>query len=182
MTTERAVVGFVHTHSEADRAIAALVHAGFPTNEISAVVPHPSGEADGPPLGSTKAPEGAVAGVGAGGVLGGALGLLIGIGALAIPGLGPFVAAGPLLIALNGATAGAIVGGVAGAMIGMGIPEPDAIAYEERLRQGQILISVHAHADDDRRRAERILTRLGAHAVAAIAEPTTGDWSGDASL
>jgi tetrahydromethanopterin S-methyltransferase subunit C len=119
---------------------------------------------------NTKAPEGAVAGVGAGGAIGGTLGLLAGIGALAIPGLGPFIAAGPIMAALSGAAAGAAVGGITGALIGMGIPEVEAKQYEGKIKGGNILISVHAESGDDRTRAKKILEQSGATDVTSVSE------------
>lgn len=107
-----------------------------------------------------------------GGVLGGGLGLLAGIGALAIPGVGPLIAAGPLLAALSGAAAGATVGGIAGALIGMGIPEIEAKRYENRIAEGNILISVHTTTGDEVDRAKDILDRAGAQdiSVTSISE------------
>lgn len=120
----------------------------------------------------TKAPEGATMGAATGGVLGGGLGLLAGIGALAIPGVGPLIAAGPLLAALSGAAAGATVGGIAGALIGMGIPELEAKRYENRIAEGNILISVHATTSDEVHQAKDILDRAGAQdiSVSSISE------------
>ena len=105
---------------------------------------------------STKAPEGAAAGAATGGVLGGALGWLVGIGALAIPGVGPFIAAGPIMAALSGMAVGAATGGLAGSLIGLGMPEFEAKQYEARVRGGNILISVHTESSDQRRRAREI--------------------------
>ena len=116
------------------------------------------------------APEGAVAGAGAGGVLGGTLGLLAGIGALAIPGFGPFIAAGPLLAALSGAAAGATVGGVTGALVGMGIPEIEAKRYEGKIKGGNILISVHSENSDEQKRAEAIFKKASAQDICATTE------------
>jgi hypothetical protein len=101
-----------------------------------------------------------VAGASAGGVLGGTLGLLAGIGALAIPGLGPFIAAGPIMAALSGAAAGAGVGGITGALVGMGIPEYEAKAYEGKLRDGNILLSVHTDDEAQRKRALEIFKEM----------------------
>jgi tetrahydromethanopterin S-methyltransferase subunit C len=118
----------------------------------------------------TKAPEGAAAGAGAGGVLGGTLGLLAGIGALAIPGVGPLIAAGPVLAALSGAAAGAAVGGLTGALVGLGIPELEARAYEGKVKSGNILIAVHTDAREAEKAAEQILKEAGAHHVGATSE------------
>ena len=119
---------------------------------------------------NTKAPEGAVAGAGAGGVVGGTLGLLAGIGALAIPGVGPFIAAGPIMAALSGAAAGAAVGGITGALIGMGIPELEAKQYEGKIKGGNILLSVHVDDSTERARAKKILEESGATDIATTGE------------
>ena len=119
---------------------------------------------------NTKAPEGATAGAGTGVVLGGALGWLVGIGALAIPGLGPFIAAGPIMAALAGAGIGSAVGGLTGALIGMGIPEYEAKRYEGRVKDGGILISVHSDGSEWTKRAKEILERTGAQDISSAGE------------
>src|SRR5215204_728718 len=134
MASKKAVLGLVTSHAQAESVVSDLTSALFPDK---------SGTRDFAHEQNTKAPEGAIAGAGAGGALGGTLGLLAGIGALAIPGLGPFIAAGPILAALSGAAAGATVGGVTGALVGMGIPEIEAKRYEGKIRGGNLLISVH---------------------------------------
>lgn len=118
--------------------------SGFSNNDISALLPDKRGTKDFAHEHNTKAPEGAATGAGAGGVVGGALGWLAGIGALAIPGVGPLIAAGPLMAALSGAAVGAAVGGVSGALIGLGIPEYEAKRYEGKIKEGNILLSVNA--------------------------------------
>src|SRR4030095_4237516 len=140
------VVGIVDDEARADSLVASLQAAGFAGNDISVLLPDKSGTKDFAHEHNTKAPEGAVAGVAGGGLVGGTIGLLAGIGALAIPGLGPFIAAGPLMAALSGAAAGAAVGGITGALIGLGIPEIEAKKYEGKLRGGNILVA--AHVDD----------------------------------
>src|SRR5271163_2598687 len=120
-----------------------LNEAGFPNNDISVLLPDKTGTRDFAHKYNTKAPEGAATGGVTGGVVGGALGWLVGIGALAIPGVGPFIAAGPIMAALRGAAVGGAVGGIAGALIGMGIPEFEAKRYEGKIRSGNVLISVH---------------------------------------
>src|SRR6202158_3502993 len=122
----KAVFGIAKSESQAIVIADNLKAAGFSENDISVLFPDKTGTKDFAHEQNTKAPEGAVTGAGAGGVLGGALGWLVGIGALAIPGVGPFIAAGPILAALSGAAAGAALGGVTGALIGMGIPEYEA--------------------------------------------------------
>jgi hypothetical protein len=118
----------------------------------------------------TKAPEGATTGVTTGAMLGGGLGWLAGIGALAIPGIGPFIAAGPIMAALAGATVGGAVGGITGALVGMGIPEYEAKRYEGFVKDGGILLSVHSDNSDQTKRAEEVLKRTGAQDIAASDE------------
>jgi hypothetical protein len=118
---------------------------------------------------NTKAPEGAVTG----GVIGGALGWIAGIGALAIPGVGPFIAAGPVMVALSGAAVGAAVGGIAGGLVGMGIPELEAKRFEGKVKAGNLLISVHTESADEITRAKEIFTKAGAHDICATNEAST---------
>ena len=167
---KKAVMCIVESRATADLVVRQLQSAGFPNNEISVLLPNQQGTRDFAHEHNTKAPEGAVAGVGAGGVLGGALGLLAGIGALAIPGLGPFIAAGPILATLSGAAAGATVGGVAGALVGFGIPEIEAKAYEGKLRAGNILIAVHTENAEQQKRAEQIYRAARAADVFSMSE------------
>lgn len=155
---------FCIANSEAQAAAIAsrLKVSGFSGNDISVLFPDRSGSRDFAHEQHTKAPEGAAAGAGAGGVLGGAVGWLAGIGALAIPGLGPFIAAGPILAALSGAAVGAAVGGLTGALIGMGVPEYEAKRYEAKIKDGNILISVHSENRDETRKAKEIFEQEGA--------------------
>ena len=146
---KRSVMCIVQNQTQANSIVGNLQSAGFSNSDISVLFPDRQGSKDFAHEHNTKAPEGAVAGVGAGGVLGGTIGLLAGIGALAIPGLGPFIAAGPLLAALSGAAAGATVGGITGALIGLGIPEIEAKRYEGKIKSGNILISVHTAKSDE---------------------------------
>ena len=118
----------------------------------------------------TKAPEGATTGATTGALAGGALGWLVGIGALAIPGLGPFIAAGPIMAALAGAGVGGAVGGLTGALIGMGIPEYEAKRYEGRVKDGGILLSVHSDSSDEVKRAKEILEQTGAQDISSTGE------------
>src|SRR4026209_1172189 len=141
---------------QAEKIVERLRAAGFSNNDISVLCPDRAGTKDFAHEQHTKAPEGAATGAGTGGVLGGALGWLVGIGALAIPGLGPFIAAGPIMAALSGAAAGAALGGLAGALIGMGIPEYEAKRYEGKIKDGNVLISVHAENSTERDRARNI--------------------------
>jgi len=122
-----AVFGIYSTRAAVEYATDSLVKVGFPTSDISVLLPESLGGSK--EMGTekaTKAPEGAAAGVTTGGVIGDTLGLLAGVGLLAIPGLGPFIAAGPIMAGLAGLGVGGAVGGVAGALIGMGIPEFEA--------------------------------------------------------
>ena len=118
---KKSVIGIVESETQAEQIVSDLQAGGTPSSQISVLFPDKRGTKDFAHEHNTKAPEGAVAGVGAGGVIGGTIGLLAGIGALAIPGVGPLIAAGPLMAALSGAAAGATVGGVAGALVGLGI-------------------------------------------------------------
>jgi len=150
-----------------------LREQGFSNNDISALFPDKTGTRDFALKKGTKAPEGAATGAGTGAVFGGALGWLAGIGSLAIPGVGPFVAAGPLAAALSGAAVGGAVGGIAGALIGMGIPEYEAKRYEGKVRQGGILISVHTENSDEVKRAETIFKEEDARDIATAGESAT---------
>src|SRR5437763_7574712 len=142
MAKVKAVFGIAKTEDQAIRIANDLRSVGFSDNDISVLFPDKQGTRDFAHEQHTKAPEGAVSGVVTGGIIGGALGWLVGIGSLAIPGVGPFIAAGPILAALSGVAAGGTVGGIAGALIGMGIPEYEAKRYEGKIREGNILISV----------------------------------------
>jgi len=170
MSKNKVVIGIVEDRTDAENVVSGLQGAGFPTGDISVIFPDRGGTRDFAHEHNTKAPEGAVAGVAGGGVLGGTLGLLAGIGALAIPGLGPFIAAGPLMATLSGAAAGAAVGGVAGALIGLGIPEIEAKMYEGKLSSGNILLAVHVDDRDEQKRAEEILRRDGVHDITSTSE------------
>jgi hypothetical protein len=170
MASNKAVIGLASSEAQAEKIVADLQAAGFSNNDISALFPDKQGTRDFAHEQNTKAPEGAVAGAGAGGVLGGTLGLLAGIGALAIPGVGPLIAAGPLMAALSGAAAGAAVGGLTGALVGMGIPEIEAKAYEGKIKGGNILLSVHSDSSEERDRAKQILQTGGATDVKVTGE------------
>jgi hypothetical protein len=164
------VMCIVEMQGLAETIVEQVEQAGFPRSDVSVLMPSKSGTKDFAHEHNTKAPEGAVAGVGAGGVVGGTLGLLAGIGALAIPGVGPFIAAGPLVAALSGAAAGAAVGGVAGGLVGMGIPEIEAKRYEGKIKGGNILISVHTNSTEEQKRVEAIYQRNAAHDIFSASE------------
>jgi len=167
---KKAVMCIVQSRAAAETIVGQLQGAGFSNNDISVLFPNKEGTKDFAHEHNTKAPEGAVAGASAGGVLGGTLGLLAGIGALAIPGFGPFIAAGPLLAALSGAAAGATVGGVTGALVGMGIPEIEAKRYEGKIKGGNLLISVHSENGEEQKRAEAIFKAAHAEDICATSE------------
>ena len=167
---KKATFGMVRSEAQAETAVDALQSAGFSGSDISVLFPDKGGTRDFAYEKNTKAPEGAVTGAGAGGVVGGTLGLLAGIGTLAIPGLGPFIAAGPIMAALSGAAAGATVGGVAGALIGLGIPELEAKRYAGKIQDGGVLISVHVENAEETRRAKSVLEQSGATDVVSAGE------------
>jgi Protein of unknown function (DUF3341) len=165
-----AVFGIYPTYTSVERGVDALKVAGFRNTDISVLFPENVGTKDFAHEKGTKAPEGATTGGVAGGVVGGALGWLVGIGSLAIPGLGPFIAAGPIVAALAGVGAGAAVGGIVGALVGMGIPEYEAKRYEGRVKSGGILLSVHADSSEWTKRAKDILERTGAEDISSTGE------------
>ncbi len=167
---KKAVLCLVETLAQAEALVTKLTNSGFSSRDISVLFPDKTGTKDFAHEHNTKAPEGAVAGASAGGLLGGGLGVLVGVGALAIPGLGPFIAAGPLLAGLSGIAAGAAVGGVAGALVGMGIPEIEAKQYEGKLRGGNILVSLHTESGEERTKATEVMKQYGAHDVCSVAE------------
>jgi hypothetical protein len=168
-----AVFGIYSTRAAVENATDALVQSRFPTSDISVLLPESQGGSGPKDMGTekaTKAPEGSAAGATAGGVIGGTLGVLAGIGLLAIPGLGPFIAAGPIMAGLAGLGVGGAVGGVTGALIGMGIPEFEAKRYEDRLKKGGILLSVHCDTSEEIKRAKEVLERTGAEDVSSTGE------------
>jgi len=169
-----AVFGIYPTYGTVESAVDELRGGGFRNTDISVLFPENVGTKDFAHEKGTKAPEGATAGAGTGAVIGGSLGWLACIGALAIPGLGPFIAAGPLMAALAGVGVGGAVGGVTGALIGMGIPEYEAKRYEGRVKRGGILLSVHSDDSNWTKRAKDILERTGAEDIASTGE-TKGD-------
>jgi hypothetical protein len=173
----KAVFGIVHTYDQALNVVNQLKSAGFSNNDISVLLPDKGGTKDFAHEQHTKAPEGATTGATTGGILGGALGWLAGIGALAIPGVGPFVAAGPIMAALSGAAVGGTLGGITGALIGMGIPEYEAKRYEGKVKGGNILISVHSENSDEIKRAKELLERAGAEDIAVGGEAGMSDSS-----
>ncbi len=160
-------------------AVETLKARGFRNTDISVLFPDNEGTKDFAHEKSTKAPEGAATGAGTGVVVGGALGWLLGIGALAIPGVGPFIAAGPIVAALAGAGAVGAIGGIAGALIGMGIPEYEAKRYEGRIHKGGILLSVHSDSAEWAKRAKEILDRTGGTEISSTGESGADFAEGD---
>jgi hypothetical protein len=165
-----AAFGIYPDQTTVSEAVDALKHAGFRNTDVSVLFPENTGSKDFAHEKHTKAPEGAATGGVAGGVIGGALGWLVGIGALAIPGIGPFVAAGPIVAMLSGIGVGGAVGGFAGALVGVGIPEYEAKRYEGRIRNGGILLSVHCDNSDWVKRAKEVLEHSGATDIATSSE------------
>jgi hypothetical protein len=165
-----AVFGIYSSYGQVESGVDALRAAGFRNTDISVLFPENVGSKDFAHKKGTKAPEGATTGASTGALIGGGLGWLAGIGALAIPGLGPFIAAGPIMAALAGAGVGGAVGGIAGALIGMGIPEYEAKRYEGRVKEGGILLSVHSDNSDWTKRAKEILERTGAQDISSTGE------------
>jgi len=166
----KSVFGIYSSRSAVENAVSALKTAGFQHSDVSVLLPENLGSKEIATEKNTKAPEGATTGAGSGAVIGGTLGWLVGIGALAIPGLGPFIAAGPIMAALAGMGVGGAVGGVTGALVGMGIPEYEAKRYEGRLQKGGILMSVHCDTSEEIKRAKDILESTGAEDVSTAGE------------
>jgi len=163
--SQTSVFGIVKSYSQAEQLVEELQAEGFPASEISVLLPDSEGRHDIGHVKATKAPEGATTGATAGGVTGGVLGLLAGIGALAIPGIGPFIAAGPLMAALSGAAIGAGTGGLVGALVGMGIPEIEAKRYQDKLKRGNYLIAVAVADSDEKGRAKETFKNVGAEDI-----------------
>ncbi|MGB6942182.1 MAG: general stress protein [Bryobacteraceae bacterium] len=165
-----AVFGIYQNEKQAERTVDDLMAAGFRNDDVSVLLPDNQGTKDFAHDKSTKAPEGTAAGVTTGGVIGGTLGLLAGIGVLAIPGVGPFIAAGPIMAALAGLGAGGAVGGIIGALVGMGIPEYEAKRYEGHIKAGGVLLSVHCDTSEKIARAKDLLKHTGAQDIASSSE------------
>ena len=168
----KAVFGLYKSVGQAEETVTRLVAAGFSNDDISVLLPDNESTRKFAHKKDTKAPEGTTAGVTAGGAVGGTIGLLAGIGALAIPGIGPLIAAGPIMGALAGLGVGGVVGGLIGALVGMGIPEYEAKRYEGRIKEGGILLSVHCDRSEEVSRAKDILTHTGATDIASTGEAT----------
>ena len=165
-----AVYGIYANRAHLEDAVERIRVAGFRNTDISVLFPDNAGTKDFAHEKHTKAPEGVTTGGTAGGLIGGTLGWLVGIGSIAVPGIGPFIAAGPILTALAGAGAGAAIGGLVGALVGMGIPEYEAKRYEGRIRAGGILLSVHCDNSDWVKRAKDLLHETGADDIGSAGE------------
>lgn len=165
-----AVFGIYRSRADVENAVDTLRREEFRNTDISVLFPENEGTKDFAHEKKTKAPEGTATGATTGAIVGGGLGWLVGIGALAIPGLGPFIAAGPIMAALAGVGAGGAIGGIAGALIGMGIPEYEAKRYEGRVKEGGILLSVHCDDSKWTKRAKQILEQTGADDVSSTGE------------
>jgi len=170
MAKNTAAFGIYSDRAAVENAVERLKSEGYRNTDISVLFPVNSGTKDFAHEKNTKAPEGVTAGAGTGAVLGGTLGWLAGIGSLAIPGLGPFIAAGPIMAALAGAGVGGAVGGMVGALVGMGIPEYEAKRYEGRVKSGGILLSVHCDNSEWTKKAKEILEETGAEDVSSTGE------------
>ena len=165
-----AVFGIYNSTNQAEYAVDQIAAAGFSSNDISVLLPDSRSTKEFAHEKDTKAPEGTTTGVTTGGVIGGTLGLLAGIGALAMPGVGPFIAAGPIMGALAGLGVGGAVGGLIGALVGMGIPEYEAKRYEGHIKEGGVLLSVHCDTSDQITRAKDLLKHTGAQDISSSGE------------
>jgi hypothetical protein len=165
-----AAFGIFVDRAAAENAVDRLVAGGFSNQDVSVLMADRQGAKDFATEKNTKAPEGTTTGVGVGGLAGGTLGLLAGIGALAIPGVGPLIAAGPIMATLAGVGVGGAVGGLVGALVGLGIPEYEAKRYEGRVKDGGILVSVHCDSSEEVSRAKDILKNAGGEDIASSGE------------
>lgn len=168
-----AVFGIYAAAIAAERAVDTLIAAGFSSAAISVLLPDSRSTKEFAHEKDTKAPEGTAVGVTTGGAIGGTLGVLAGVGMLAIPGIGPFIAAGPIMAGLAGLGVGGAVGGFLGALIGMGIPEYEAKRYEGRVKGGGTLLSVHCDTSEQISQAKELLKGTGAEDIASTAESSS---------
>jgi hypothetical protein len=168
-----AVFGIYKTVAQAERAVDTLITVGFANNDISVLLTDAQTSHDFAHQKNTKAPEGTAAGATTGGIIGGTLGLLAGIGTLAIPGIGPLIAAGPIVATLAGIGAGGAAGGIIGALAGMGIPEYEAKRYEGRVKDGGVLLSVHCDTSKEITRAKELLKNTGAEDISSTSETSS---------
>lgn len=173
--TNKAVFGILRTQNEAETLISDLQSQGFSPNDISVLFPNKGATRDFAHVQGTKAPEAAVVGGSTGGVAGGVLGLLVGMGALAIPGLGPLLAAGPIMAALSGIAVGAAVGTMTGGLVGLGIPEIQAKAYDAKIQGGNVLVAVHTTDGRQVDLAKQIFTNNHVEDIAVTTEANAPD-------
>lgn len=166
----KSIIGIATSREQVETVVNDLQASGIPAADLSVLIPESGGVPDTVTVKTTKAPEGATAGVVTGGITGGALGLLAGIGALAIPGVGPLIAAGPIVAALSGAAIGATGGGVVGALVGMGIPELEAKIYEDRIKEGGYLLAVHVSNHNTRKEIREILQQCAIEDISTVTE------------
>jgi uncharacterized membrane protein len=166
----KSVFCIANQRNQAEQIVEDLQDAGFPLTDISILYPDATSRHDIGHEKHTKAPEGATAGAATGGIAGGVLGLLAGIGALAVPGIGPFIAAGPIMAALSGAAVGAATGGLVGGLIGLGVPEVEAKHFETKLKEGNYFISVHTTDGDEVDRVKEIFKAANAEDIGSTTE------------
>ena len=166
----KSIIGIATSREQVETVVDDLQASGIPTADLSVLLPESGGIPDTGTVKTTKAPEGATTGAVSGGIAGGTLGLLAGIGALAIPGLGPFIAAGPIMAALSGVALGATAGGVVGALVGMGIPELEAKVYEDRIKKGGYLVAVHVSDSDHKDVIRDIMKRNQLEDISSVTE------------
>jgi hypothetical protein len=178
MAGNTAVYGLYKDRANVEEAVGILNLDGFRNTDISILFPENRGSKDLAIEKESKAPEGALTGGGSGAVVGGALGWLAGIGLLAIPGIGPFIAAGPIIAMLLGVGVGGAVGTIVGALVGMGMPEHEARRYEDRIKEGGILLSVHCDSSEWAKRAENLLKNTGADDIASAGTLPTWERTG----
>ncbi len=169
-----AVFGIYANRVQAEKAVDRILAGGYTQNDVSVLLPDTTSTKEFAHEKNTKAPEGTTTGVITGGAVGGTLGLLAGIGALSIPGLGPFIAAGPIMGALAGLGAGGAVGGLIGVLVGIGIPEYEAKRYEGHVKNGGVLLSVHCDTSDEVSRAKALLAQTGAEDISSTSEAGAG--------
>jgi hypothetical protein len=174
MSKKKCVFGIYPARDEVQSAVSSLRDAGFLNSDISVLLPENLGSKELATEKSTKAPEAAAVGAGSGAAVGGALGWFVGIGALAIPGIGPVIAAGPLVAMLAGIGVGGALGGFTGALVGVGIPEYEARRYESRLLKGDILLAVHCKNPEQIHRAQTILRASHAEDISSIDSSSAG--------
>jgi hypothetical protein len=172
---KRSTLALVDSEQQARTVVERLTSGGFSQDDISVLFADKSSTREFAHEKETKLPEGATIGAGTGGTLGGIVGLMAGLGSLAIPGLGPFIAAGPVMAALSGGAIGAGIGGIAGALIGLGVPEYEAKRYQGAVKEGGVLISVHTDSADRAKEAKRIFEESGAHDISTTNESRGGD-------